>query len=162
MVMLTMYDELKTHKNKIYTGMKIGGSHSWNYHNGKWNETKLAPDRWTFNFNSLKTRTYAAPNNSGASIQTKYHWYIIADQIATKIDSNSYMTSMKGVKFKVGHKRPHWKTFSYNYPEQDSYKERVIKILEKVLEDLKANSSSMNNKNFGNLTNKSQERTLFL
>ncbi len=47
------------------------------------------------------------------------------------------MTSMKGVKFKIGHKRPYWKTFSYNYPEQLSYKERVIKILEEILLELK-------------------------
>ncbi|MFW9821145.1 MAG: hypothetical protein ACFFE5_16190, partial [Candidatus Thorarchaeota archaeon] len=66
-----------------------------------------------------------------------FHWYIIADQIATKIDENSYMTSMQGIKFKVGHKRPYWKKFSYNYPEQLTYKEKVIKILEKVLKDLK-------------------------
>jgi len=157
-----MYNSLKNHNNKIYTGMKIGGSHLWNYNDGKWNETKMAPDRWTFNFNSLKTRTHAAPINSGANIQTKYHWYIVADQIATKIDSNSYMTSMKGVKFKVGHKRPHWKTFSYNYPEQESYKKRVIKILETALEGLKRSTNDPKQKSILNYNNKIQERFLFL
>ena len=44
---------------------------------------------------------------------------------------------MKGIKFKIGHKRPNWKKFSYKYPEQETYKERIIKILEKTLEDLK-------------------------
>ncbi|MCK4779766.1 MAG: hypothetical protein KAT57_06245, partial [Candidatus Lokiarchaeota archaeon] len=78
-----------------------------------------------------------APSNTGANINTKFHWYIIADQIATKIDSNSYMTSMKGVKFKIGHKRPYWKTFSYNYPNQVTYKQRIIKILEETLMKLK-------------------------
>ncbi|MFX1503457.1 MAG: hypothetical protein ACFFDH_21015, partial [Promethearchaeota archaeon] len=67
----------------------------------------------------------------------KFHWYIIADQIATKITDNSYMTSMKGFKFKVGHKRPYWKTFSYNYPEQLTYREKIINILEEILIDLK-------------------------
>ena len=43
---------------------------------------------------------------------------------------------MKGVKFKIGHKRPNWKKYSYQYPEQESYKERVIKILERALENL--------------------------
>lgn len=160
--MLTMYDALKTYENKTYTGMRIGGSHFWNYNNGRWNETKMAPDRWTFNFNSVKTRTHVAPNNSGASIQTKYHWYIIADQIATKIDSNSYTTSMKGVKFKVGHKRPHWRTFSYNYPEQESYKERIIKILENALDGLKNNADNSKQKNLIGYTNKIQEKSLFL
>lgn len=132
-----MYDRLKTYKNKTYTGMKVGNSHYWNYKNGKWNETKEAPDKWSFNFNSMKTRFNSAPMNSGAAIKTKYHWYIIADQIATKINNNSYMTSMKGIKFKVGHKRPYWKTFSYNYPEQTQYKERIINILSDTLDKIK-------------------------
>ncbi len=133
-----MYNSLKVHNNKIYTGMRIGSSHYWNYNNGKWYEIKKAPDKWSFQFNSLKTRVNPAPNNTGASLNTKYHWYIIADQIATKKDNNSYLTSMKGVKFKIGHKRPYWKTFSYNYPEQISYKERVITILEDIITKLKA------------------------
>jgi hypothetical protein len=132
-----MYNSLKKYNDKIYTGMRVGFSHQWNYTNGKWYETKEEPDKWAFQFNSLKTRINAAPANTGASINTKYHWYIIADQIATKVDENSYMTAMKGIKFKIGHKRPYWKTFSYNYPEQLSYKEKVIEILEKVLNDLK-------------------------
>ena len=132
-----MYNNLKIHKNKIYTGMRIGGSHYWNYHNGKWFETKKAPDKWTFKFDCIKTRVNQAPKNTGASINTKFHWYIIADQIATKIDENSYMTSMKGVKFKIGHKRPQWRTFSYNYPEQVPYRQRIIRILEEIIKELK-------------------------
>lgn len=132
-----MFDELKEYNGKIYTGMSIGGSHHWNYKDGEWIETKRAPDRWSFKFDSLKTRTHSAPVNSGANVNTKYHWYIIADQIATKLDANSYMTSMKGVKFKIGHKRPHWKAFSYNYPKQKSYKKRLIEILENILNKLK-------------------------
>ncbi|MHA2123595.1 MAG: hypothetical protein ACW990_20545 [Promethearchaeota archaeon] len=133
-----MYNTLKTHDKKIYTGMRVGGSHHWSYNNGRWFETKKAPDQWSFNFESLKTRLNPAPVNTGASIKTQFHWYILADQIATKVDENSYMTSMRGFKFKIGHKRPYWKTFSYNYPEQRSYKDRVIKILEETLNKLKA------------------------
>ena len=132
-----MYNSLKKYNNKVYTGMRVGGSHNWNYTNGKWHETKIEPDKWSFKFNSLKTRVNPAPNNTGAGIKTKFHWYIIADQIATKIDSNSYMTSMNGVKFKIGHKRPYWKAFSYNYHKQVPYKERIIKILEEILVELK-------------------------
>ncbi len=132
-----MYDSLKKYNNQVYTGMKIGGSHKWIYNDGKWTETKTAPTKWTINFNSVKTRINPAPSNSGANIGTKFHWYIIADQIATKLNKDSYMTQMKGIKYKVGHKRPHWRTFSYNYPEQNSYKERVIKILEDTLNKLK-------------------------
>ena len=117
--------------------MKIGGTHKWLYNNGKWFETKVAPDQWTFNYQSTKTRFQSAPINSGAKLNTKYHWYMIADQIASKLDANSYITNMKGIKFKIGHKRPNWKKFSYQYPEQESYKERVVKILESALAKLK-------------------------
>jgi hypothetical protein len=134
---IKFYDKLKDYNGQIYTGMKIGGTHKWHYNNGKWIETKVAPDQWTFNFQSIKTRFQSAPMNSGAKLNTKYHWYMIADQIASKLDANSYLTNMKGIKFKIGHKRPNWKTFSYNYPEQESYKDRIIKILEKTLENLK-------------------------
>ena len=133
-----MYDDLKMYKNRPYTGMEIGKSHLWDYKNGKWFETKIAPDKWTIKFDSLKTRTHIAPQNSGAGFHSQFHWYIIADQIATKMDANSYTTSMKGIKFKVGHKRPYWKTFSYNYPEQIPYKERIIQILEDTINRLKS------------------------
>ncbi len=137
-----MYNNLKTYKDKTYTGMRVGQSHHWNYDDGKWYETKVSPDEWLIKFNSLKTRFQAAPPNSGAKIGTKYHWYIIADQIATKLDSDTYMTKLSGYKFKIGHKRPNWKAFSYKYPEQPSYKERVIEILEKVIERLKSEEST--------------------
>ena len=119
----------------------------------KWKETKETPEIWSFNFNSMKTRFNSAPMNSGAAIKTKYHWYIIADQIATKINNNSYMTSMKGFKFKVGHKRPYWKTFSYNYPEQPGYKERIIKILSDTLDKMKSGQYNfINQSKFDKLT----------
>ena len=118
--------------------MKVGNSHSWNYNNGKWYEIKKAPDRWKIKFDCVKTRVNSAPVNTGASIKTQFHWYIIADQIATKIDNNSYMTSMNGLKFKVGHKRPYWRAFSYDYPNQIGYKESIINILESVIKGLKS------------------------
>ena len=132
-----MYNNYKIYDKKVYTGMRVGGSHNWNYNNGKWFETKKAPDKWIFSFDSLKTRINPAPKNTGANNKTKFHWYIIADQIATKIDENSYMTSMKGVKFKIGHKRPYWRAFSYDYPNQIPYKERIIHALEETLKELK-------------------------
>ncbi|GAH15126.1 unnamed protein product, partial [marine sediment metagenome] len=49
-----MYNSLKTYNNKIYSGMKIGNSHHWNYKNGKWYEIKKTPERWDFKFNSIK------------------------------------------------------------------------------------------------------------
>ncbi len=132
-----MYNSEKNFQGQVYTGMKVGGSHQWIYEDGIWNEVKITPEKWKIQFSSKKTRMHSAPENSGAGIGTRYHWYIIADQIATKLNANSYNTIMRGLKFKVGHKRPKWKTFSYNYPEQESYKQRVIKILEAYLRLLK-------------------------
>ncbi|MBY9005418.1 MAG: hypothetical protein KGD63_01540 [Candidatus Lokiarchaeota archaeon] len=43
---------------------------------------------------------------------------------------------MKGEKYKLGHKRPYWRTFNYKYPEQKQLKERIIEILENTLEKL--------------------------
>lgn len=128
------YDELKIYNGKIYTGMMIGSSHDWVYNNGSWHETKLAPDKWEFSYDSIKRRTRSAGDNTGASKGTIYHWYIIADQKATKLDNDSYQTKMTGLKFKLGHKRPHWKKFSYDYPEQVSYDERLKQVLEEVLQ----------------------------
>ena len=44
---------------------------------------------------------------------------------------------MNGIKFKLGHKRPYWRTFNYNYPNQVTKKQRIIKILEEILKELK-------------------------
>lgn len=104
--MIDLYNNLKRYENQIYSGMKVGGSHKWRYDNGTWIETKMTPNQWKFKFDSVKTRFHQAPINSGASKYTKFHWYIIADQIATKQDQNNYMTNMNGYKFKIGHKRP--------------------------------------------------------
>lgn len=123
--------------------MKVGGTHKWNYDNGKWVETKLSPDKWKFKFDSVKTRVHQAPYNTGAEKNTKFHWYIIADQIATKLDKDSYMTNMNGLKFKIGHKRPHWNAFTYDYPQQESYTQKVIKILESTLSSLKNQNSGI-------------------
>ncbi len=131
------YDKIKEYNGQIYTGMLIGASHNWTYPNGKWHETKLTPDKWKFKFNALKCRDHLTADNTGAAKGTTYHWYIIADQKATKLDNDSYETSMKGIKFKIGHKRPHWRSFSYEYDDQLPYREKVIRVLEETLNELK-------------------------
>jgi hypothetical protein len=117
--------------------MLIGGSHSWVYDNGRWNEKKIAPDKWEFDFDCVKQRNKLSGDNTGAAKGTTYHWYIVADQKATKLNNDSYETKMSGVKFKIGHKRPHWRNFSYDYEEQESYTEKVMKVLEEALLTLK-------------------------
>ena len=130
------YDDLKEHDGKVYSGMPVGASHGWRYPDGSWHEVKLAPDRWSFEFRSVKTRRRAAPPDSGAKPDSGYHWYILADQHVRKIDKDSYDTLMTGLKFKVGHRRPYWRRWSYNYPEQPSYEDRVKDILRQALMEL--------------------------
>ena len=76
-----------------------------------------------------------------------YHWYIIADQKVTKINENTYRTEMAGLKFKVAHKRPHWNHWSYHY-KRETYDDRIIGILENVLETLKIQRKNRELTNF--------------
>ncbi|MHA1299313.1 MAG: hypothetical protein ACTSO9_07760 [Candidatus Helarchaeota archaeon] len=132
------YDTIKEYNGEKYSGMRIGGKHSWNYKNGIWNETKISPKKWKIEFICNKYRKTLAPPETGAPLKTGFHWYIIADQKVIKIDENTYETVMNGFKFKIGHKRPNWKQFSYNYSHNESYEDVVIKILEETLERLRA------------------------
>jgi hypothetical protein len=142
------YNALKEHEGKKYTGMRVGSSHSWKYDGGIWNETKLSPDKWKFQFNCIKERSHEAPSGTGALKDTKYHWYIIADQKVVKLDENRYQTKMSGSKFKIGHQMPNWNNkWSYNY-KGISYEEIIIKILENIIEKLRAKQKKREITNF--------------
>ena len=130
------YDDLKEFEGETYTGVAVGGEHTWLYPNGLWRETKVAPDRWDFTFSSLKERERSAPPGSGVPVGTQYHWYILAHQRVRKIDADSYTTLMSGVKYKIAHKRPHWRKWSSEYPEQPSETEKLIYVLEETLASL--------------------------
>lgn len=38
------FDDIKVSNGKQYSGMCVGDSHVWNYHDAVWEETKTAPD----------------------------------------------------------------------------------------------------------------------
>src|SRR3954467_8619256 len=101
----TAYDQFKEHEGKRYTGMKIGRGHKWQYDAGQWTEKKVTPDKWEFQYSVVKRRKGRAPEGSGAPVGTAYYWYIVARQIVTKVDANSYATEVGGAKYKVSHKR---------------------------------------------------------
>ena len=132
------YDDLKQHAGRLYSGMAIGGRHSWEYPNGHWDERKVAPDRWEFTFSSVKKRTRGAPEGSGAPPGTQFHWYLLAHQRVRKLDQDAYETFMQGVKYKLAHKRPHWKMWNTEYPGNRSERELLIGILEDTLQRLRA------------------------
>ncbi len=132
-----VYDSIKEHGGRAYTGMSVGGHHDWNYEDGKWGETKVSPDKWTFTFDCDKHRAHHAPVGSGALVDTQYHWYIVADQRVAKLDEDTYRTAMSGVKFKVGHKRPNWRKWSYEYPDHEAcYEDIVITYLQGIIQEL--------------------------
>jgi len=130
------FDDLKEFDGHAYSGMPVGGGHTWHYTDAIWRERKVAPDRWEFSLKSIKRRDRHAPPGSGAPPDTLYHWYLLADQRVRKIDEDSYTTFMSGLKYKVAHKRPHWRRWSCEYPEQPSETERVIEILRDTLSRL--------------------------
>jgi hypothetical protein len=132
------FNDLKEFQGRVYSGMSIGGEHLWEYPSGTWQERKTAPDRWGFTFRSLKRRARRAPAGSGAPVGTRYHWFILAHQRVRKLDSDTYETAMEGVKYKVAHKRPHWRRWSTEYPDHAPEKEILIRILEEHLKELKS------------------------
>jgi hypothetical protein len=114
--------------------MRVGGTHQWYYDKGEWKEKKITPDKWEFTYATNKRRAWQAPEGSGVPVGTEYHWYLLAHQNVTKLDANSYTTSMEGLKYKLAHKRAEkgkWSSTDY------AQKERLIQILEESIDQLK-------------------------
>jgi hypothetical protein len=76
------YNELKQYNGQYYSGMAVGGSHTWNYDPGVWYETKEEPDLWKIDYKTHKRRDRKAPQGSGAPVSTEYHWLIVAHQVS--------------------------------------------------------------------------------
>lgn len=131
------YDDLKEFDGEGYSGMAVGGRHLWHYTDALWREEKVAPDAWEFTLTSVKRRDRPAPPGSGAAVFSEYHWYVVAHQWARKIDADSYSTFMSGMKYKVAHKRPHWRAWSTDYPGSTGEGARVSEILEAELARVK-------------------------
>lgn len=136
------YDDAKEHDGRVYSGMPVGASHDWDYPNGRWRERKVAPDEWEVRFTATKRRRTAAPVGSGAAPGTRYHWLVLGHQRVRKVDQDSYETLLEGVKWKIGHKRPHWRKWSSEYPNQSPARARTIAVLEEALARLRAEEAA--------------------
>jgi hypothetical protein len=127
------YDQFKEFEGKRYTGMKVGRRHKWRYEAGEWHEKKVTPDKWEFQYAVKKRRAGHAPEGSGAPVGTSYGWYILAHQIVTKLDANTYSTEMVGMKHKLAHKRADKETWSASDRAQ---RRALTKILQEMITEL--------------------------
>ena len=75
------YNALKSFNGQVYSGMAVGGSHTWKYDEGTWKETKEEPDLWKVDYQTTKRRARKAPKGSGAPVGAEYHWLIVAHQV---------------------------------------------------------------------------------
>jgi hypothetical protein len=131
------YNQFKSFEGKKYTGMKVGGRHTWYYDKGEWKEQKVAPDRWEFTYAVPKRRAGHAPPGSGVPVGTEYHWYILAHQNVAKLDENTYSTAMTGLKFKVAHKRAgtdHWSA------SEEAQRRYLIGVFQEMIDVLSGKS----------------------
>ncbi|KAL3491761.1 hypothetical protein BJX62DRAFT_236837 [Aspergillus germanicus] len=122
------YNALKSYKGQYYSGMAVGGSHTWNYDQGVWKETKEEPDLWRIDYRTNKRRARRAPQGSGAPVGTEYHWLIVGHQHVKKVDANTYETVLEGSKYKLAYKSASSNTWSV--PTLKKQREREVELLD--------------------------------
>lgn len=127
------YNQFKEWEGQKYTGMKIGRGHTWNYDQGEWKEKKITPDLWEINYAVHKRRKGNAPEGSGVPVGTEYHWYILAHQKVRKLDSNTYTTSLSGLKYKLAHRRADKEEWNISEKAQ---RKRLINLLKGIIDGL--------------------------
>jgi hypothetical protein len=130
---LAGYNEIKFYGGKQYTGMSVGRSHKWHYDKGDWRETKITPDLWEISFNVTKRRAGHAPEGSGATVGTEYHWYIMAHQNVRKLNKDDYSTELTGLKFKLAHKRAIKEKWSVSSAAQ---RKKLVQFMKEMISDL--------------------------
>jgi hypothetical protein len=95
----------------------------------------VTPDKWEIRFNVNKRRRGKAPEGSGAPVGTEYHWYILADQTARKLDANTYWTEMVGLKYKLAHRRAGKDAWSASEAAQ---KRHLVALLKEMIARLES------------------------
>ena len=134
------YNAFKKFGEQQYTGMAIGRSHKWYYDQGIWHDKKVTPDKWEISFDVTKRRAGHAPEGSGVPVGTEYHWFILAHQLVKKLNANDYSTSMKGVKYKIAHKRSDKDKWNIS---ENTQRKHIILALKEIIEQLENDSGEM-------------------
>lgn len=134
------YNAFKKSGTQLYTGMTIGRSHKWYYDQGIWHDKKVTPDKWEISFDVTKRRAGHAPEGSGVPVGTEYHWFILAHQLVKKLNANDYSTSMKGVKYKIAHKRADKEKWNIS---ENAQRKHIIRALKEIIEQLENDSGEM-------------------
>lgn len=127
------YNQFKKFDGRQYTGMKVGRSHKWYYDKGEWHETKLTPDLWEISFHVTKRRAGHAPEGSGVSVGTEYHWFILAHQDVEKLNANDYSTDLSGIKYKLAFKRAGKEKWN---AAPKAERKRLVKLLKDYIDEL--------------------------
>jgi hypothetical protein len=127
------YNRFKEFSGKEYTGMSIGRSHKWYYDKGEWHDTKITPDLWGISYAVTKRRAGHAPQGSGASVGTDYHWFILAHQHVEKSNTDDYTTEMTGLKFKLAHRRAGKEKWNISSKTQ---KKHLVSFLKEMITQL--------------------------
>ncbi|EAW13261.1 uncharacterized protein ACLA_017070 [Aspergillus clavatus NRRL 1] len=122
------YNALKSFQGQVYSGMAVGGSHTWTYDEGRWKETKEEPDLWRIDYRTNKRRARKAPQGSGAPVGTEYRWLVVAHQHVKKVDANTYETHLTGSKYKLAYKSA--SSNSWSIPTVKKQREREVELLE--------------------------------
>lgn len=123
------FADVKEHRGQDYAGSRVGSVHSW-WAPGTWQEVKLSPEKWGFEWAGTQERIKAtAPPGSGADLGSEFHYLLVAHQFVRKADENTYESRVVGSKHQVGHKRAGWLQWSHEYPGQESERDRIERLL---------------------------------
>ena len=133
------YDALKEFGGRRYRGMRVGRGHKWNYEPGVWTEKKVTPEKWQVAFAVKKRRAGRAPEGSGAPVGTSHHWFILADQVVTKIDANTYTTELSGSKYMLAYRKAGAEKWSAGEKGQRNH---LIRILRAMIAELEAGAEA--------------------
>ena len=94
-------------------GFKPGKStYTWDFLNAKWKDHRLDARDHTFILKARFEKAKDAYPSLTGEVGIEFHWFVFGDQIARKVDRDSFETLMTGTRCLLGYKKPSWRQFS--------------------------------------------------